>query len=265
MATPLPMTSTGNLTPTDRDWILSFLADRPWFDFYFQCALDDLATGLDNRAYHLGGARQGLVIALLLDDVDLVSFVGTLEDAEVAFVAELPHRAELHVEAAHVPGLLSACASRLRRTDDLRYYTVSGPDLGEPDARCRPVTSAEHGAVRALFADHYPETVLTDYMLGLPFVGVWDGADLVAAAGTIVVNERLGACHLGNFLTHPDRRGQGLARVAARGLFRLLAEREVRTFNLGVYEANAAAWRAYEALGFTLVETRPMLYLEPPV
>ena len=258
------MTPTGSLTAADLRWILGFLADRPWFDFYLQCALDDLAEGLDNRSWYLGRARRGLAIALRLDGVDLVWLVGELEDDEVTFLAELPHRAELHVEEAHVPGLLRACAGRLRRTDRLRYYSAVAPNPGAPDRRCRAVTPDDHAAVRALFAAHYPETVLTEYMLGLPFVGVWDDGTLVAAAGTIVVSERLGACHLGNFLTHPDRRGQGLARVAARGLFRLVSSRGVKTFHLGVYDGNRSAWRAYEALGFALVDTRPLLYLHPP-
>jgi ribosomal protein S18 acetylase RimI-like enzyme len=99
-------------------------------------------------------------------------------------------------------------------------------------------------------------------MLELPFVGIREGGELVAAAGTIILSERLGGCHVGHFLTHPAHRGRGLARAAARGLLEVLAKRGIRTFMLGVTEDNLPARRVYEGLGFVHTATRENAFLE---
>ena len=52
--------------------------------------------------------------------------------------------------------------------------------------------------------------------------------------------------------------------IAAHGLMEELMAEGVDTFHLGVYDANRAAWPAYKALGFVVVEKRPLGYLDAP-
>lgn len=43
--------------------------------------------------------------------------------------------------------------------------------------------------MRAFFGAHYPETIVSPWMLELPFVGVREQGELVATAGAIVVSD----------------------------------------------------------------------------
>jgi ribosomal protein S18 acetylase RimI-like enzyme len=57
---------------------------------------------------------------------------------------------------------------------------------------------------------------------------------------------------LGNIVTHPACRGQGLARAATAGLCRSLRE-SVDHIGLNVAADNVAAIRCYERLGFATI------------
>jgi RimJ/RimL family protein N-acetyltransferase len=251
---------TSQLDDAARKRIGGLLADRPWFDFYYRCSISDLAKGLDNRFYHV--ATDGMALGIHFDGVDIVSTVGDLCADVLAALTRRPDRAELHLEPAHVGVTRDHAAGRLRRQDGIRYYRADPMPAGQWDARCRRMTLADADVVAAFFAAHYPETILSPWMLEMPFVGVWEQDRLLATAGTLVWHRDLGACHIGCFLTDPAQRGRGLARVAARALFELLAEAGMTVAMLGVFEQNEPAWRAYEALGFHLVDQRPVLYLD---
>ena len=82
------------------------------------------------------------------------------------------------------------------------------------------------------------------------YFGIWEGADLVAMAGTHVVAEREGVAAIGNVFTRPDRRGRGLARLATAAVVRELRRRGVETIVLNVAMDNQAAIRVYRRLGF---------------
>jgi GNAT superfamily N-acetyltransferase len=82
------------------------------------------------------------------------------------------------------------------------------------------------------------------------FYGVFASERLVAVAGTHIVadNERIAA--LGNVMTHPDYRGQGLATLATRAVCEALLERGIKLIGLSVSRSNEAAMRVYEKIGF---------------
>lgn len=80
------------------------------------------------------------------------------------------------------------------------------------------------------------------------FFGVYEGPDLIAAAGTHLFAPDQHAAAIGNVYTRRDRRGRGLSRaVTAAVLHRL---RHLKTVGLNVREDNAPAIRVYESLGF---------------
>ncbi|HEY9567336.1 MAG TPA: GNAT family N-acetyltransferase, partial [Thalassobaculum sp.] len=69
----------------------------------------------------------------------------------------------------------------------------------------------------------------------------------------------LATVNLGNFLTVPARRGEGLARTVMGTLLATLAGEGIRLATLGATAENRAACRSYEAVGFELLEERAEL------
>lgn len=85
-----------------------------------------------------------------------------------------------------------------------------------------------------------------------PFVGVWEGERLVAAAGTHVVSELRGVAALGAVITRPSHRGRGLSKAVVAALCHLLTP-DYETIGLNVEANNTPAIRVYDALGFRRV------------
>lgn len=75
------------------------------------------------------------------------------------------------------------------------------------------------------------------------------GQDLAAVAGVHVLSERYGVAAIGNVLTHPARRRQGLARALVATLARRLLD-TVAVVGLNVGTANTGARALYHDLGF---------------
>ncbi len=82
------------------------------------------------------------------------------------------------------------------------------------------------------------------------FYGVFDDSRLVSVAGTHIVSERERIAALGNVMTHPDYRGQGLATAATGAVCQKLLERGIELIGLSVSRSNEAALRVYESIGF---------------
>jgi ribosomal protein S18 acetylase RimI-like enzyme len=80
------------------------------------------------------------------------------------------------------------------------------------------------------------------------FFGVYEGADLVAAAGTHLFAPDESVAAVGNVYTRRDRRGRGLGRAVTSAVLHRL--RHLETIGLNVRADNAAAIRVYESLGF---------------
>ncbi|HVM21095.1 MAG TPA: GNAT family N-acetyltransferase [Egibacteraceae bacterium] len=84
------------------------------------------------------------------------------------------------------------------------------------------------------------------------YVGTRRRGDLVAVGGIHVIDETHGVAAIGNVTTRPDYRRQGLGVAVMATLVQRLLER-VETIGLNVREANVAARRLYEGLGFCTV------------
>lgn len=171
-------------------------------------------------------------------------------DAALLRAARLPARFDLHVPedqgpaaATLVSGALPAYVRLGLLRDDLR--PVAAP-AGLRLARLGP---GDLDAARALY-DLYPGNVFDPARLRPgPYLGAWDGARLVAAAGTHVASERTRAAALGDVVTHPERRGRGVGAWLTASLCALLLERAEQVV-LNVARTNVAARRAYERVGF---------------
>ena len=82
------------------------------------------------------------------------------------------------------------------------------------------------------------------------FYGVFEGERLVSVAGTHIVSESERIAALGNVMTHPDYRGQGLATIATSAVCTELLDRGMDLIGLSVSRSNEAAIRVYEKIGF---------------
>ena len=84
------------------------------------------------------------------------------------------------------------------------------------------------------------------------FYGIYEGPNLIAAAGTHLVAPSEGVAAIGNVYTRRDRRGQGLATqvtgAVAAELLRLMPPSAIIALN--VVQTNLAAVKVYERLGF---------------
>lgn len=80
------------------------------------------------------------------------------------------------------------------------------------------------------------------------FYGVFEGNELVAAAGTHLVARDEGAAAIGNVYTRRDRRGRGYSRAATSAVLQEL--KDLPTIGLNVRADNTSAVRVYQSLGF---------------
>jgi RimJ/RimL family protein N-acetyltransferase len=254
---------TSELSPDEISWIRSFVDPHPLFRLYVSSACAALTEGIDNRRFLIGRDRRGLVMGIRFETKSVATVAGTLADDELRSLLDVEDALELHVEAAHATSLGDGAGRRIRKRDVLRYYARTYAAAGWWDRRCRCLGPSDLDAVEAFYRRHYPETIFSSWMLELPFVGVFEDGELLAAAGTVVSDRATATANLGNFLTHPKARGQGLAGIAARALMERLCRAGVATFTLGTTKANAAACRAYEREGFRLLEERIELTLAP--
>lgn len=134
-----------------------------------------------------------------------------------------------------------------------RYHLADPARLPDSDQRVRPLDPQHVGELAALFA-HEPGAVffraeMVDYR---SFVGIYEGAGLVAAAGTHVLSERSGLAALGAVYTIPSHRGRGLGRAVTAGVCQRIAPR-IGTIGLNVAADNVAARALYESMGFVPV------------
>lgn len=99
--------------------------------------------------------------------------------------------------------------------------------------------------------EHYPDNFFEPYQLetGLYF-GVRDeDIGLASIAGIHVVSESHDVAVIGNFVTHPERRGRGYASACTARLLSELFE-TVSLVALNVQEDNEPAQRMYRNFGF---------------
>ncbi|HUQ89915.1 MAG TPA: GNAT family N-acetyltransferase [Vicinamibacterales bacterium] len=109
------------------------------------------------------------------------------------------------------------------------------------------------GALKRLYADgessgESPDFFHDSMVADGVFFGVYEGPDLIAAAGTHLFAPDEQAAAIGNVYTRRDRRSQGLSRQVTSAVLHRL--RYVTTVGLNVRHDNAAAIRVYESLGF---------------
>jgi GNAT superfamily N-acetyltransferase len=136
--------------------------------------------------------------------------------------------------------------------------------LGPADCSEAFRLTGEHlDALRMLYAESYPGNWFDPRMLETGFYfGLRRAGRLVTVAGIHVYSPRYRVAALGNVTTHPEWRGQGLAKgVCARLCLALLDS--VDTIGLNVKADNHGAIACYRALGFTRIAAYGEYAVEP--
>jgi ribosomal protein S18 acetylase RimI-like enzyme len=128
-----------------------------------------------------------------------------------------------------------------------------GGHLAAPGAVTSRLGARDVQALQALYADgessgESPDFFFPSMVADGVFHGIYEGAALVAAAGTHLLAREEGAAAIGNVYTRRDRRGRGLGRLVTSAVVGALTG--VETIGLNVRADNAAALQLYESLGF---------------
>lgn len=100
------------------------------------------------------------------------------------------------------------------------------------------------GAAVGESPDFFFPSMVTDGV----FFGIYEGAELIAAAGTHLLSREERVAAVGNIYTRRDRRGRGLGRAVTGAV--LDALNGIGTIALSVRADNGAALSVYESLGF---------------
>jgi ribosomal protein S18 acetylase RimI-like enzyme len=226
-------------------------SDRPWAAY----ALGDLSPGLVEHAEWFAGSDDDALL-LLLHAFDLPIFFA-LGDADRV--------APLLGEIA-VPAMSLQVRPEIAATLATRYVTAwlrpMWRMMVEPE-RFRPVDThdvvplgaADVDAITRLFSDgtangETPHFFFPSMVTRGIFRGIRAGTELVAVAGTHMVDSLYGICAVGNVYVRRDHRGRGLAARTTSAVVAEAVARRLPTIVLNVSQGNDVAARIYDRLGF---------------
>jgi ribosomal protein S18 acetylase RimI-like enzyme len=232
---------------TERPWAAYALADlEPGYcehAVWFGAANGIPALGLLYRAFALpvlltvGEARH---LRSVLDEVDRV--LADFRDVYVVVRPEVVPLLQERYRVSHVQAMLRMVL------DPRRYRPVVPTGVSR-------LGSADLERVQALYADgemtgEAPDFFIPAMLAQGAYYGVYEGDQLIAAAGTHVVAPTVSVGALGNVYTRRDRRGRGLGTHVTSAVTGHLLAMPLAIIVLNVREHNRAAIRVYERLGF---------------
>jgi ribosomal protein S18 acetylase RimI-like enzyme len=167
--------------------------------------------------------------------------------------SHLPNRFHFHVVAPHLDALERRFEVTNLRKMQRMGLTRERYDSSPVDDRVRRLDHRDTASIMKLY-EHYPDNLFEPYQLE---TGYYFGIDapsedrLASIAGVHVVSETYDVAAVGNLVTHPEARDEGLA-TACTG--RLLDElfQCVSVVALDVRNDNAPALSVYDRFGFRL-------------
>ncbi len=250
---------TSELTEAEIAAIRVLVLDQQPFSSYFNAALNDLNRGLDNRIFHLK-EDSGLAMGIDFDGLRIMSIVGEIGKDTVREIAQDNRRTEFHVGRADADVIETVSGPRVVRRAELKYYALERHEAFEldslPSVETRLLNVLDLHFVEKFYAENYQSTIFSSWMLDQPFIGLFVDKALASAGGAAVLDTVSGAANIGNFLTLSKFRGRRYAQIVAKALINDLIKKGFSLFTLGTTEENIAAWRAWEAVGFQLLERR---------
>lgn len=251
------------LSPAERAAIDTLLRPDPILSFYWATAIEDLARVVDNRLVLLCAGGQGVIIGAVFGKLSVFSPYGTVTDADIAVCATWPGVVEIHAPLVDASRYLTLAQPRLKEVREMLVFGCQLPLADGPTMDHRRLGPTDSDIVAAFYRTHYAETAFDPYMLFMPFVGAFEGGQLIACAGTLVQSMREKAALIGHFATALSARNKGFAKGLGRALVQILAGQGFRTVYLATTAENQAAISAYERLGFRVVDRRLQIDLMP--
>jgi GNAT superfamily N-acetyltransferase len=227
--------------------------DRPWAVY----ALGDLSPSLFARSewFHAPGPAPALVLLFRGFDIPVLFALGEPR-AVLPLLDEIAAEPQfyLHVRPDLVPLLESRYEVRGRK-DQWRMLLAPADWRPAVTEGTTPLRPDDLPALQALYADgeatgEAPEFFFPAMLDAGVYFGAWEANELVAAAGTHLVEPAEGVAAIGNVYTRRDRRGLGLAGRLTGAVAAELLRRELRTVALNVNQGNGPAIRVYQRLGF---------------
>lgn len=242
---------------TDRAAIRArLLADRAWSVY----ALGDLAPGMfEHTTWHVAAHAQSHGALLMVFsglEIPVLFAIGSADSVE-ALLDELGGQRRLYLLVK--PEILPLIRARYRVSHETAMWrlVLDPARFARPASRAVRLSIADYPALLRLHADGASTGEAPDffgpYMVeqGV-FYGLYEGAELVASAGTHIVAPSEGVAVVGNVYTRRDRRGRGYARqVTGAVTDELLKHMPAGTLlALNVIQANAPALAVYRRLGY---------------
>ena len=188
---------------------------------------------------------------------------GALEEIFKTFHGHMPGRSLAQLQPHHVAavdpyfataGLVPMLRMGLAR-DDFQPGLTSATTI-------EPLSHRHTGPIMALYQHYYPDNWFEPAQLDSGhYCGVIKDGELISVAGVHAVSPKGKLAVLGNIVTHPDHRGQGLSTACTTHLCARLFEEGMEMLALNVRRQNRSAVRVYEKLGFRYHDT----YLEGTV
>jgi ribosomal protein S18 acetylase RimI-like enzyme len=126
--------------------------------------------------------------------------------------------------------------------------------ISATDAMTR-LTLKQVPLLRQLYADGVATGEAPDFFTDIMveqgiYFGIFDGDQLIAAAGTHLVSEEESVAAVGCVYTHRRHRGRKLSQHVTGAVVGALIERGIKTIGLNVKASNTPAIAVYEKLGF---------------
>lgn len=232
---------------TDRAAIHVVLeADRAWSVY----ALGDFAPGyFENCRWYC--EPGGLALLYCGFSPPIFFYIGEQAGAAAALDESRHEQISLQVRPEILPAIseryeISHRLNMLRMVLDPTKFAADLPKTG------RLVLPGDLAVLEQLYTTEPPEFFFPSMVEQGVFFGAWQGPDLVAVAGTHLVNQEERVAAVGNVYTRPDCRGQGLASGLTAAVCAELLRLGITTIALNVKEENETAVRVYKRLGFSV-------------
>jgi ribosomal protein S18 acetylase RimI-like enzyme len=240
-------------TTTDSSQIRAILnSDRTWSAY----ALGDLSSGFSEQCeWHVPADHGNAVLMIFRGLEPPILFAHGDAPSVERLVDEIGPVSPvfLHVR----PGVVPIFQARYQ---ECKIETMWRMVL-DPSQYCSTGQAVRLGirdlqALRRLYSDGDAYGEAPDYFApsmlsqGVYF-GIWEGQEIMAAAGTHLIAPKEGVGAVGNVYTRRDRRGRGHAASVTSGVTSELLRMKLPTVVLSVNQRREGAIRLYERLGYT--------------
>jgi ribosomal protein S18 acetylase RimI-like enzyme len=220
--------------------------------------LADLTTLSDRCRFALGA--DGALVARYVDlPFAAISFCGQGEGLRQALSTVLDAGQLCYALIGGAQRDQLAAVTRVLGVDDEWQMVYRGDPASLDGGEAVPLGEADLPAMRSLAERGALHAFEPNALDKGPYCGVWRDGRLVSMAGTHLQLEEM--VEIGNVVTDPDYRRQGLAGMAVSSVVRVLHARGLLVL-LQVFKSNEAAVALYERLGFARSQTMYLVRFE---